>query len=71
MMTYNKQCAQLMNLEKAANDFAVPTTRSMQNKMISLENRNAGLPQVKGEENCAALRAKEALIEITGFLAED
>ena len=70
-MTYNRQCAQLLKLEKTANDFSTPTARTMDNKMESLANRIAGLPQVEGEESCAARRAKDALLEVTGFLAED
>ena len=71
MMTYNRQCAQLLKLEKTANDFSSPTSRSMDNKMASLAKRIDGLPQIEGEETCAAHRAHEALLEITGFLAED
>ena len=70
MLTYNRECAQLLKLEKTANDFSTPTTRTMDNKMESLANRIAGLPQV-GEESCAARPAKDALLEVTGFLAED
>ena len=29
------------------------------------------LLEFEGEESCAARRAKEALLEVTGFLAED
>ena len=51
--------------------FDSSTTRTMDNKLSSLAKRINGLPQIEGEETCAAHRAHEALIEITGFLAED
>ena len=71
MAIYHKQCERLLQLEKTANDFSTPSVRTMDNKMESLANRIAGLPQVEGEESCAARRAKDALLEVTGFLAED
>ena len=71
MAIYHKQCERLLQIEKTANDFSTPSVRTMDNKMESLANRIAGLPQVEGEESCAARRAKDALLEVTGFLAED
>lgn len=71
LQVYSKQCEKLMVLEKTANDFSYPTSRSMENKLSSLKKRTDGLPQVRGEENCAAKRIQDALLEVTGFLAED
>ena len=71
LQVYNKQCEKLMFLEKTANDFAYSTSRSMENKLSSLQKRTDGLPQVRGEENCAVKRIQDALLEVTGFLAED
>ena len=71
LQVYSKQCEKLMLLEKTANDFAYSTNRSMENKLSSLQKRTDGLPQVRGEENCAAKRIQGALLEVTGFLAED
>ena len=71
MAIYHKQCERLLQIEKTANDFSTPSVRTMDNKMESLANRIAGLPQVEGEESCAARRAKDVLLEVTDFLAED
>ena len=71
LQVYSKQCEKLMLLEKTANDFAYSNKRSMENKLSSLQKRTDGLPQVRGEENCAAKRIQDALLEVTGFLAED
>ena len=69
LQIYNKQCEKLLSLEKTANDFSYPTSKSMENKLSSLKKRTDGLPQVRGEENCAAKRIQDALLEVTGFLA--